>query len=212
MSFKLNSFFNLTDTQINKIEEFHKQIIFWNERINLISRKDIDNFILNHVVHSLSISCFFNFNHNTSILDLGTGGGLPGIPLAICFPNVKFHLVDSIKKKIDVVNKITMDLNLKNVEVTWSNVKNINKNYDFIVSRAVAKYPKIKSLCLNKFSNKNFNDKKNGFILLKGGDIKKEFSQTKNYTSYNIFEKINLDYFQTKKIIYVPNPYNHKDS
>ena len=99
MSFKLNSFFNLTDTQINKIEEFHKQIIFWNERINLISRKDIDNFILNHVVHSLSISCFFNFNDNTNILDLGTGGGLPGIPLAICFPNVKFHLVDSIKKR-----------------------------------------------------------------------------------------------------------------
>lgn len=212
MSFKLNSFFNLTDNQINKIEEFHKQIIFWNERINLISRKDIDNFILNHVVHSLSISCFFNFNDNTSILDLGTGGGLPGIPLAICFPNVKFHLVDSIKKKIDVVNKITMDLNLKNVEVTWSNVKNINKNYDFIVSRAVAKYPKIKSLCLNKFSTKNFNDKKNGFILLKGDNSKAEFYQCKEHYEFSIHDKIELDYYKTKKIFYVPNPYIHKDS
>ena len=155
MSFKLNSFFNLTDTQINEIEEFHKQIIFWNERINLVSRKDIDNLIINHVIHSLSISCFFNFNDNTSILDFGTGGGFPGIPLAIYFPNVKFHLVDSIKKKTDVVNKIAKDLNLNNVEVTWANVKNINKNYDFIVSRAVAKYPKIKTLCSNKFLNKN---------------------------------------------------------
>ena len=212
MPFKLNSFFNLTDAQIKVIEEFHKQIIFWNEKINLISRKDIDNFILNHVVHSLSISCFFNFNDNTSILDLGTGGGLPGIPLAICFPNVKFHLVDSIKKKIDVVNKITMDLNLKNVEVTWSNVKNINKNYDFIVSRAVAKYPKIKSLCLNKFSTKNFNDKKNGFILLKGDNSKDEFYQCKEHYEFSIHDKIELDYYKTKKIFYVPNPYIHKDS
>lgn len=212
MSFKLNSFFNLTDTQINEIEEFHKQIIFWNERINLISRTDIDNFIVNHVIHSLSISCFFNFNDNTSILDFGTGGGFPGIPLAIYFPNVKFHLVDSIKKKTDVVNKIAKDLNLNNVEVTWANVKNINKNYDFIVSRAVAKYPKIKTLCSNKFLNKNLNDKKNGFILLKGDNAKAEFCQCKEHYEFSIHDKIQLDYYKTKKIFYVPNPYIHKDS
>ena len=212
MSFKLNSFFNLTDTQINEIEEFHKQIIFWNERINLVSRKDIDNLIVNHVIHSLSISCFFNFNDNTSILDFGTGGGFPGIPLAICFPNVKFHLVDSIKKKTDVVNKIAKDLNLNNVEVTWANVKNINKNYDFIVSRAVAKYPKIKTLCSNKFLDKNLNDKKNGFILLKGDNAKAEFYQCKEHYELSIHDKIELDYYKTKKIFYVPNPYIHKDS
>ena len=212
MSFKLNSFFNLTDTQINEIEEFHKQIIFWNERINLVSRKDIDNLIVNHVIHSLSISCFFNFNDNTSILDFGTGGGFPGIPLAICFPNVKFHLVDSIKKKTDVVNKIAKDLNLNNVEVTWANVKNINKNYDYIVSRAVAKYPKIKTLCSNKFLDKNLNDKKNGFILLKGDNAKAEFHQCKEHYEFSIHDKIQIDYYKTKKIFYVPNPYIHKDS
>ena len=212
MPFKLNSFFNLTDTQINEIEEFHKQIIFWNEKINLISRKDIDNFIVNHVIHSLSISCFFNFNDNTSILDFGTGGGLPGIPLAICFPNVKFHLVDCIKKKTDVVNKITKDLNLNNVEVTWANVKNINKNYDFIVSRAVAKYNKIKSLCSNKFLNKNLNDKKNGFILLKGDNAKAEFYKCKEHHEFSIHDRIKLDYYKTKKIFYVPNPYMHMDN
>ena len=212
MPFKLNSFFNLTDTQINEIEEFHKQIIFWNERINLISRKDIDNFMVNHVIHSLSISCFFNFNDNTSILDFGTGGGLPGIPLAICFPNVKFHLVDCIKKKTDVVNKITKDLNLNNVEVTWANVKKINKNYDFIVSRAVAKYPKIKTLCSNKFLNKNLNDIKNGFILLKGDNAKDEFHKCKEHYEFSIHDRIELDYYKTKKIFYVPNPYTHKDS
>ena len=212
MSFKLNSFFNLTDTQINEIEEFHKQIIFWNERINLVSRKDIDNLIVNHVIHSLSISCFFNFNDNTSILDFGTGGGFPGIPLAICFPNVKFHLVDSIKKKTDVVNKIVKDLNLNNVEVTWANVKNINKNYDYIVSRAVAKYPKIKTLCSNKFLDKNLNDKKNGFILLKGDNAKAEFHQCKEHYEFSIHDKIQIDYYKTKKIFYVPNPYIHKDS
>jgi 16S rRNA (guanine527-N7)-methyltransferase len=212
MSFKLNSFFNLTETQIDKIYEFQKLMIFWNERINLISRKDIDNFIINHVIHSLSISCFFNFNDNTKILDFGTGGGLPGIPLSICFPNVKFHLVDSIKKKIDVVDKISRDLNLNNVEVTWSNVKNIEKNYDFIVSRAVAKYPKIKSLCLNKFSNKNLNDKKNGFILLKGENAKAEFNKCNEHYEFSIYDRIELEYYKTKKIFYIPNPYIHKDN
>ena len=212
MSFKLNSFFNLTETQIDKIYEFQKLMIFWNERINLISRKDIDNFIINHVIHSLSISYFFNFNDNTKILDFGTGGGLPGIPLAICFPNVKFHLVDSIKKKIDVVNKIARELNLNNVEVTWSNVKNIEKNYDFIVSRAVAKYPKIKSLCLNKFSNKNLNDKKNGFILLKGENAKAEFNKCNEHYEFSIYDRIELEYYKTKKIFYIPNPYIHKDN
>ena len=117
-----------------------------------------------------------------------------------------------VLKKIDVVNSIVEDLNLKNVKTSWSNAKDINSKYDFIISRAVASYPKIKKTALIRLKHESKHKLKNGFILLKGGDIKKEFSKTKNYTSYNIFEKINLDYFQTKKIIYVPNPYNHKHS
>ena len=212
MTNKIDSYFQLDTLKKKQLEKFKNLITIWNQKINLVSRKDIENFEVNHILHSISVSKYFNFKDNSDIMDLGTGGGLPGIPLSIIFPNVNFHLIDSIKKKIDVVNSIVEELNLKNVKTSWSNAKDINSKYDFIISRAVASYPKIKKNCFNKIKHESKHKLKNGFILLKGGDIKKEFSETKNYTSYNIFEKINLDYFQTKKIIYVPNPYNHKDS
>ena len=212
MTNKIDSYFQLDTLKKKQLEKFKNLITIWNQKINLVSRRDIENFEVNHILHSISVSKYFNFKDNSDIMDLGTGGGLPGIPLSIIFPNVNFHLIDSIKKKIDVVNSIVEDLNLKNVKTSWSNAKDINSKYDFIISRAVASYPKIKKNCFNKIKNESKHKLKNGFILLKGGDIKKEFSETKNYMSYNIFEKINLDYFQTKKIIYVPNPYNHKDS
>lgn len=212
MTNKIDSYFQLDNLKKKQLEKFKNLITIWNQKINLVSRRDIENFEVNHILHSISVSKYFNFKDNSDIMDLGTGGGLPGIPLSIIFPNVNFHLIDSIKKKIDVVNSVVEDLNLKNVKTSWSNAKDINSKYDFIISRAVASYPKIKKNCFNKIKNESKHKLKNGFILLKGGDIKKEFSETKNYMSYNIFEKINLDYFQTKKIIYVPNPYNHKDS
>lgn len=212
MTNKIDSYFQLDTLKKKQLEKFKNLITIWNQKINLVSRRDIENFEVNHILHSISVSKYFNFKDNSDIMDLGTGGGLPGIPLSIIFPNVNFHLIDSIKKKIDVVNSIVEDLNLKNVKTSWSNAKDINSKYDFIISRAVASYPKIKKNCFNKIKLESKHKLKNGFILLKGGDIKKEFSETKNYMSYNIFEKINLDYFQTKKIIYVPNPYNHKDS
>lgn len=212
MTNKIDSYFQLDSKKKKQLEKFKNLITIWNQKINLVSRKDIENFEVNHILHSLSISKYFNFKDNSDIMDLGTGGGLPGIPLSIIFPNVNFHLIDSVKKKIDVVNSIIDELNLKNVKTSWSNVKDINFKYDFILSRAVASYPKIKKNCSNNIKHESNHKLKNGFIFLKGGNIENEFSETKNYMSYDIFEKINLDYFQTKKIIYVPNPYNHKDS
>jgi len=212
MTNKIDSYFQLDSKKKKQLEKFKNLITIWNQKINLVSRKDIENFEVNHILHSLSISKYFNFKDNSDIMDLGTGGGLPGIPLSIIFPNVNFHLIDSVKKKIDVVNSVIDELNLKNVKTSWSNAKDINFKYDFIISRAVALYPKIKKNCFNNFKQENNHKLKNGFIFLKGGDIEHEFSETKNYMSYDIIEKINLDYFQTKKIIYVPNPYNHKDS
>ena len=212
MTNKIDSYFQLDSKKKKQLEKFKNLITIWNQKINLVSRKDIENFEVNHILHSLSISKYFNFKDNSDIMDLGTGGGLPGIPLSIIFPNVNFHLIDSIKKKIDVVNSVIDELNLKNVKTSWSNAKDINFKYDFIISRAVALYPKIKKNCFNNFKDESNHKLKNGFIFLKGGDIENEFFETKSFMSYDIIEKINLDYFQTKKIIYVPNPYNHKDS
>ncbi len=212
MTNKIDSYFELDSHKKKQLEKFKNLITIWNQKINLVSRKDIENFEVNHILHSISVSKYFNFKDKSDIMDLGTGGGLPGIPLSIIFPNVNFHLIDSIKKKIDVVNSIIEELNLKNVKTSWSNVKDINSKYDFIITRAVASYPKIKKNCFNKIKYESKHKLKNGFILLKGGDIEKEFCDTKDYMSYNIFEKINLDYFQTKKIVYVPNPYSHKDN
>ena len=209
---KIDSFFNLSTIKKKQLEKFNNLIKEWNQKINLVSRKDIENFEINHIIHSISISKYIDFIGGSDIMDLGTGGGLPGIPLSIIFPSVNFHLVDSKKKKIDVVNSIIRELKLKNVTTSWSNARDLDKKYDFIISRSVASYTKIIQICSNKIKKRNKNKLKNGFILLKGGNVEKEFSIATDYKMFDIFEKIKIEFFLSKKIIYVPNPYNHIDN
>ena len=171
MSIDLVQTYGLTKQQYNLLIRFQKLILDWNKKINLVSRKDIENFQTNHIAHSLSISLYFKFKVDTKVLDLGTGGGLPGIPMAIIFPHVDFHLIDKVRKKITVVADIVEKLKLKNVKTDWINVNDLNSRYDFVISRSVASYQKIFKQCESIFLNKNKNEFENGFILFKGGDI-----------------------------------------
>ena len=142
MSLDLVQKFGLTKQQYNLLIHFEELIFDWNKKINLISRKDINNFKTNHIAHSLSTSFYFKFKSDTKVLDLGTGGGLPGIPMAIIFPHVDFHLIDKVRKKITVVADIAKKLKLKNVKTDWINVNDLNRRYDFVISRSVASYHK----------------------------------------------------------------------
>tara|TARA_Y100000816_G_C26104956_1_gene586818 strand:+ start:2101 stop:2733 length:633 start_codon:yes stop_codon:yes gene_type:complete len=209
MNLDIVKLFSLTKKQIDLLIHFEKLIFDWNKKINLISRKDIDNFQMNHIVHSLSMSLYFQFNNGTKILDLGTGGGLPGIPLAIIFPHVNFHLIDKVGKKIAAVSDIVNSLKLRNVKTEWINVTNLNSSYDFVISRSVASYQKIFKQCENIFLKDDKNEFENGFIFYKGGTIEEEFKMVKKYYTHELFKEINLDFFNEKKIVHVPNPYTH---
>ena len=205
MELILEYFPNLTQDQIEQFSKLKSIYTNWNNKINVISRKDIENINLRHVLHSLSIAKFIEFKEGTTILDLGTGGGFPGIPLAILFPNCKFNLVDSIKKKILVVNQVSKELGLNNVTTHWSRAEKLDLKFDFLVTRAVAKMNKIIDWSENSFNLKSNNDIENGIIALKGGDIENEISVLTTKKIIPISEIINDDYFTDKKIIYVPS-------
>ena len=177
----------------------------WNEKINVISRKDIDNLYLNHVVHSLGIAKVISFKPGADILDVGTGGGFPGIPLAILFPETNFHLVDSIGKKITVVKAVVAGLGLKNVKVQQVRVEEIGGSYDFIVSRAVARMHEFYDWVKNKSKKESFHSLDNGILYLKGGDLDEELDELKKpYALYSLADFFEEAFFETKKVVFIP--------
>lgn len=177
----------------------------WNEKINVISRKDIENFEINHLLHSLAIAKFISFSAGTKVIDVGTGGGLPGIPLAIMFPEVNFTLVDSISKKILVASEIASSIDLKNVRCLPSRSEEIKGQYDFVIGRAVTEMSRFVSLTRHLVARKQHNSIANGYICLKGGDLKNELAQfDKHITIENISKWFSEPFFETKKIIYLP--------
>ena len=204
MNIILDHFPNLSDDQKNKFLELEKIYKFWNAKINVISRKDIDNIYLHHILHSLSIAKFIEFKKGTSILDLGTGGGFPGVPLSIFFPECNFNLVDGVKKKVDVVNAVSKDLNLKNITTYESRAEDLNLKYDFLVSRAVAKIPKLLKWSKNCCKLDSKNSIKNGIIALKGGDLNEELKSVPFKTIIKLNEIFDYEYFQQKQIVYIP--------
>ncbi len=181
----------------------------WNEKINVISRKDIDLLYERHVLHSLSIAKVISFKPNTDILDVGTGGGFPGIPLAILFPECKFTLVDSIGKKIQVVKAVSEELGLKNVEAFHMRAEQLKSHYDFVISRAVAPALEIINWTKDLISKNHFHQKPNGWLLLKGGDLKEELGATKkSYKIYPIKHYFKEDFFEEKAVIYISSKKN----
>ena len=174
----------------------------WNAKINVISRKSIDDLYTIHVLHSLAIAKVISFQKNTSVLDVGTGGGFPGIPLAILFPEVNFVLVDSIKKKIKVVDEIVSGLKINNVITRVDRAEDIYQDFDFIVSRAVTNMPAFQNIIKNKFNKKENNILNNGILYLKGGDLQQELKAVR-HAIYPISDFFEEDFFKTKKVIYI---------
>lgn len=200
----LTYFPDLTTLQIEQFRALEKLYKEWNEKINVISRKDIDELYIKHVLHSLAIAKIIQFKDGSEILDVGTGGGFPGIPLAILFPNVNFHLVDSIQKKINVVNGVAESIGLKNIQAEQKRAEKIKTKYDFIVSRAVTQMPKFVGWVRNKFKEKNQNNLPNGIIYLKGGDLQEELQDYPQVQIFEIPDFFTESFFETKKIVYLP--------
>lgn len=197
-------FSDLTPTQKQQFSELEALYTDWNSKINVISRKDINSIYTNHILHSLGIAKVIQFQAQSKILDVGTGGGFPGIPLAILFPEVQFHLVDSIGKKIKVVNEIVLALGLKNVEATHTRAEQINNKYDFIVSRAVTQMPVFVSWVKNKILKKSNHNLKNGILYLKGGDLSEELSSYTTIKLFNLSNYFEESFFETKAVVYLP--------
>lgn len=196
----------LTEQQLEQFSSLKALYEEWNTQINVISRKNTENFDERHVLHSLAIAKVISFTDGSEIMDIGTGGGFPGIPLAILFPECRFTLVDSIGKKVKVANGVAESLGLKNVTAVHERAENIGQKFDFIVSRAVTAMPDFIRWTKNKFKPKNNNALANGILYLKGGDLKEEMrTVNKFYKFYDIPDFFDEPFFETKKVVYVRN-------
>lgn len=200
----LKQFPNLTENQIVQFQKLEHLYHNWNAKINVISRKDIDELYTKHVLHSLSIAKVQPFEAGTYILDVGTGGGFPGIPLAILFPESRFYLIDVILKKINVVKAVADALELKNIKAEQIRAENVKGDYDFIVSRAVTNMPDFVSWVKDKIKKQNKHTLKNGILYLKGGDLTEELKDFPNATEYNISDFFSNAFFETKKVVHLP--------
>ena len=207
MDLILKYFPDLTEDQIDKFSKLEALYQDWNLKINVVSRKDIDELYLRHVLHSLAIAKVLVFKPGTKIMDVGTGGGFPGVPLAILFPECTFHLVDSIAKKLKVVDEVVDGLGLTNVKTTHTRVEEIQDTYDFIISRAVAAMPTFVHWIKGKVAKKQNHALKNGILYLKGGDLTEELQDYSKATIYKLSDFYTEDFFETKKVVHLPVKY-----
>ena len=203
MELILKYFPNLSEMQKIQFSQLQELYEEWNAQINVISRKDMENLYLKHVLHSLAIAKVIDFADGTKILDVGTGGGFPGLPLAILFPNVEFKLVDSISKKIKVVQVISDKIGLHNLKTENKRAEQVEGEFDFVVSRAVTRMKVFQQWVRKKISTKQKNTLYNGILYLKGGDLTEELKDIKNVDIYDIPKYFEEDFFETKKVVYI---------
>lgn len=205
MELILKYFPNITEEQKKQFAALYDLYTDWNAKINVISRKDIQNLYPHHVLHSMGIAKVINFKPGSRVMDLGTGGGFPGIPLAILFPDTHFHLVDSIRKKVRVAQEVATAIGLKNVTFEHTRAEAVKQEFDFVVSRAVMPLMDLISIIKKNISKKQQNALPNGLICLKGGELEKETMPIKNKTTFfNLKDEFEEDFFETKKVVYVP--------
>lgn len=203
----LKQFPDLSENQILQFQKLQSLYEDWNAKINVISRKDIDELYTRHVLHSLGIAKIIEFRPGSKIMDVGTGGGFPGIPLAILFPEVDFYLIDVIAKKIRVVNEVAASLGLKNVKAEQKRAELVKQEFDFIVSRAVTNMPDFVKWVDDKVAKKQNHELANGILYLKGGDLTEELKDFPKATQYNLSDFFSDEFFETKKVVHLPLKY-----
>ncbi len=204
MELLLKYFPELTEQQLSQFKMLLPLYVEWNQKINVVSRKDIEELYLRHVLHSLGIAKVQLFKSGSTILDVGTGGGFPGIPLAILFPETQFYLVDSIGKKIKVVNEVAAAVGLTNVKATHTRAEDVNKQFDFIVSRAVTQMETFVSWVRHKTTKKNFHELPNGILYLKGGDLSEELASYPKARVFPLEAYFEESFFETKAVVHLP--------